>query len=82
MLKCNEVVERADAYLATELSSWQRFQFNLHLMVCGYCRRYIKSFKLTQKVSEQLSIANPPSDGDISALVAMIQQDNPQKNLP
>jgi len=27
-------------------------------------------------VSEQLSIANPPSDKDVSALVAMIQQDN------
>lgn len=78
MLKCNEVVERADAYLATELSSWQRFQFNLHLMVCGYCRRYIKSFKLTQKVSEQLPIASTPSDTELSVLVKMIQQDNQQ----
>ena len=82
MLRCRDVVEQADVYLASELSSWQRFQFNLHLMVCGYCRRYLKSLKVTQKVSEQLSIANPPSDKDISALVAMIQQDHPQKNLP
>lgn len=78
MLKCRDVVEQADAYLATELSSWQRFQYNLHLMVCGYCRRYIKSFKLTQKVSEQLPIASTPSDTDISALVVMIQQDHQQ----
>ena len=76
MLRCRDVVEQADVYLASELSSWQRFQFNLHLMVCGYCRRYLKSFQTTQKVSEQLSIANPPSDKDISALVAMIQQDH------
>ena len=82
MLRCRDVVEQADVYLASELSTWQRFQFNLHLMVCGYCRRYMKSFKVTQKVSEQLSIANPPSDEDISAVVAMIQQDNQQKNLP
>jgi hypothetical protein len=78
MLKCRDVVEQADAYLATELSSWQRFQYNLHLMVCGYCRRYIKSFKLTQKVSEQLPIASTPSDMELSALVKMIQQDNQQ----
>ena len=78
MLKCRDVVEQADAYLATELSSWQRFQYNLHLMVCGYCRRYIKSFKLTLKVSEQLPSASTLSDTDISALVVMIQQDHQQ----
>lgn len=78
MLKCRDVVEQADVYLATELSSWQRFQFNLHLMVCGYCRRYMKSLKITQKVSEQLPIASTPSDTELSALVKMIQQDNQQ----
>ncbi len=76
MLKCQEVVEQADAYLASELTSWQRFQFNLHLMVCRHCRRYIKAFKITEQVSQQLPIANAMPDVDISALVTMIQKDN------
>jgi hypothetical protein len=74
MLSCREVVEQADTYLSDELNSWQRFQFKLHLMVCGYCRRYIKSFKLTQQVSEQLPIANPVPEPDVLALVSMIQK--------
>ena len=76
MLKCQEVVEQADAYLASELTSWQRFQFNLHLMVCRHCQRYIKAFKITEQVSQQLPIANAMPDVDISALVTMIQKDN------
>ncbi len=75
MLKCREVVEQADAYLASELTSWQRFQFNLHLAICGYCRRYLKALKMTQQISQQLTVSSQPSDNDISALVAMIQQD-------
>ncbi len=80
MLKCQEVVEHADAYLASELTSWQRFQFNLHLMVCRHCRRYIKAFKITEQVSQQLPVANAMPDVDISALVAMIQKDNQDIN--
>lgn len=75
MLKCREVLEQADAYLASELTSWQRIQFNVHLAICGYCRRYLKALKMTQQVSQQLTIQSQHSDSDISALVAMIQQD-------
>jgi len=75
MLKCREVVDQADAYLASELSSWQRFQFNLHLAMCSYCRRYMKALKVTQQMSEQLVIRTPQTDHEIDALVAMIQQD-------
>ena len=80
MLKCEEVVEQADAYLASELTSWQRFQFSLHLMMCRHCRRYIKAFKMTEQVSQQLPVANAMPDADINALVAMIQKDHQDIN--
>ena len=80
MLKCQEVVEQADAYLASELTSWQRFQFNLHLMVCRHCQRYIKAFKMTEQVSQKLPVANAMPDADINALVAMIQKDHQDLN--
>lgn len=80
MLKCQEIVGQADAYLASELTSWQRFQFNLHLMVCRHCQRYIKAFKMTEQVSQQLPVANAMPDADINALVAMIQKDHQDIN--
>ncbi|MBP8111854.1 MAG: zf-HC2 domain-containing protein [Agitococcus sp.] len=80
MLKCQEIVGQADAYLASELTSWQRFQFNLHLMVCRHCQRYIKAFKMTEQVSQKLPVANAMPDADINALVAMIQKDHQDLN--
>ncbi len=80
MLKCQEIVGQADAYLASELTSWQRFQFNLHLMVCRHCQRYIKAFKMTEQVSQKLPVANAMPDADINALVAMIQKDHQDIN--
>ena len=80
MLKCEDVVEQADAYLARELTSWQRLQFNHHLIVCRHCRSYIKAFKITEQVSQQLPVANAMPDADINALVAMIQKDHQDIN--
>lgn len=75
MLNCREVLEQADVYLANELSDWQRFQFKLHLLLCRNCRRYLKNLRLTQLVSQQLPLAAPmPSDGELDALMLLIQQ--------
>ncbi len=75
MLNCREVLEQADVYLANELSDWQRFQFKLHLGLCRHCRRYLKNLRLTQQVSQQLTLAAPiPSDSELDVLMLLIQQ--------
>ena len=38
MLKCRDVLVQADAYLADELTSWQRVSFRVHLGLCRHCR--------------------------------------------
>lgn len=77
MLRCRDIVEQADAYLATELTSWQRLQFQMHLAICRNCRRYLRALRATQFVSLQIPQQQTP-DSRIDALVLMIQQDHPK----
>ena len=42
MLKCKEVVEKADALVDGMPLSWrERLAMRLHLIMCHHCRRYI-----------------------------------------
>ena len=43
MLKCKEVVDRADALVdGTPLSWRERFALRMHLLMCHHCRRYVR----------------------------------------
>ncbi|PTQ91152.1 zf-HC2 domain-containing protein [Agitococcus lubricus] len=73
MLSCQDLVIKADSYLANELTPWQQAQFRLHLAVCRNCRRYLKTLRLTQEVSKQIPL--PIREFDVEAIVKRIQQD-------
>lgn len=74
MLKCRDVLEQADAYLANEMTSWQRVGFRMHLGLCRHCRRYLKNLRLTQSVSQQITLKEEPSAEQLEAILLMIQQ--------
>ncbi|HQV23830.1 MAG TPA: zf-HC2 domain-containing protein [Agitococcus sp.] len=75
MLKCRDVLEQADAYLANEMTTWQRVGFRVHLSLCRNCRRYLKHLRLTQVVSTQIPFTdNEPSAEQIEAIFLKIQQ--------
>ena len=74
MLKCRDVLEQADAYLANEMTSWQRMGFRVHLTLCRHCRRYIKNLRLTQSISKQITLKEEPNAEQLDAILLMIQQ--------
>jgi anti-sigma factor RsiW len=74
MLKCLEVVEHADAYLADELTKWQRIQFRVHLAVCRHCRRYVRQLKMTQKLSQRQILTMQTTDQQVEDIWAKLQQ--------
>lgn len=58
MLKCKDVVERADALVdGTPLGWRERFALRMHLLMCHHCRRYVR--QLQALVS---SLRRPPSE--------------------
>lgn len=46
MLSCKQVVDRADALIAGEMTRRQRCAMWYHLVVCVHCRRYLRQLKL------------------------------------
>jgi|GEM_PF-271743 anti-sigma factor ChrR (cupin superfamily) len=46
MLKCQQVEQRADALVdGTPLSRRERFSLSMHLLMCRYCRRYVRQLR-------------------------------------
>ncbi len=74
MLKCRDILEHADGYLADELTQWQRVQFRLHLALCRHCRRYVRQLRLTQQLSQQQRLTIQTTDKQIDDIWAKLQQ--------
>ena len=53
MLKCREVVDKADALVDRTPLPWrERLALHLHLFICSHCRRYVRQLRaLTQSMN-------------------------------
>ncbi len=73
MLKCNEVVERADELVdGTPLSFRQRWALRLHLMMCHHCRRYVRQLRLL--VQSLRRNPEPASEEEVDQVMRQIEQ--------
>jgi hypothetical protein len=54
MLTCKEITEQSDGYLAGDLGFYQKLQVRIHLMMCRYCRRYIRQLRLLVRTVRRL----------------------------
>ncbi|KAF0807676.1 MULTISPECIES: anti-sigma factor family protein [Alcanivoracaceae] len=73
MLKCKEVVQRADALVdGTPLSLGERLALRTHLMICRHCRRYVRQLDaLTEHLRHQAPDA-PLGDDQVDAILARL----------
>jgi anti-sigma factor ChrR (cupin superfamily) len=46
MLKCKDIADLSSDYLDGTLPLRKRLAIRLHLMMCGHCRRYLKSLQM------------------------------------
>jgi hypothetical protein len=61
MLTCRDVVNSATDYMERKLSLRQRLQVRMHLLMCRFCRRYLRQLALTRAVLRRLP---PPLPSD------------------
>jgi len=54
MLKCKQITERSDEYISGDLGIYERIQFRVHLLMCQYCRRYVRQTKILIVVLQRL----------------------------
>lgn len=65
MLKCDQVVQRADELVdGTALSFRERLALRMHLLICHHCRRYLRQLKLLVAALRRSDEPAEPADVD------------------
>lgn len=77
MLNCKEVAERADEYLAHELSLGARAGVWLHVMMCKHCQRYLKQMRWLIGAFGEL-----PREASDEEVTEVMKQVKSRKELP
>ena len=54
MLSCREITERASDFVDATLPWHARLQVRLHLMMCRFCREYIRQMALVVRTLRRL----------------------------
>lgn len=72
MLRCRDIVQHADRYLADEMGFWPRLGFKLHLLFCRYCRRYVHHLRVSQEVCRHVPAQDAPAPAEIDAILAKV----------
>ena len=77
MLTCKQVSDTASDLLEGPTTLTQRIQLRLHVMICKYCRRYLKQLRLSMGVVSKSASAPAPSKEEFETLVSKLSdQDN------
>jgi len=84
MLNCKDMTTEAQSFVDGELGLWQRLQVRFHLLICKYCRRYLRQLRLTIGTLQQSNLLEDdslnPTESEIDDLVARLKQ-NDKKTL-
>lgn len=62
MLNCREITERASDFLDATLPWHVRLQVRLHVMMCRYCREYIRQLALVTRTLRRLPGQEPSAE--------------------
>jgi predicted anti-sigma-YlaC factor YlaD len=65
MLTCKQLVALSSDLLDAQLSGRQRLAVQVHLMMCGRCRRFVRQMRLSQQL---LRVWPEPLNPDTQAL--------------
>jgi len=74
MISCENFSERVSDYLDGSIAPRQRLVILLHLFLCGYCRRYLRRFRLSVGLVRDTQPLAEPDDQQIDELVTRIKR--------
>jgi putative zinc finger protein len=86
MISCREFEKRSSALLDRELPWRQRVEVWLHLLVCVYCRRYLRQLRLViaalRVTSTQKHTADETEAQTVESLLAVRGKKAPEEDAP
>lgn len=56
MLSCREVNQHASDYLERQMSWRERMAVRAHLLLCSYCRRFLRQLALTRSTLQRIQM--------------------------
>jgi predicted anti-sigma-YlaC factor YlaD len=62
MLNCREITERTSDFLDATLPWRVRLQLRLHLMMCRFCREYVRQMALLTRTLRRLPPQEPSDE--------------------
>lgn len=55
MLSCRDIAKQASDHIDKKLTFRQSLSYGFHLLLCGYCRKFVRHLRTTINFSQQLS---------------------------
>ena len=73
MITCKQVTDAASTYLDEPRSLPGRLAFQLHLVLCHRCRRFVRQLKIAVGASQTLNAPTTPDEDAIEATLSRIK---------
>ena len=82
MLNCKQITEQSDEYLSGDLGIYQSIQFRIHLLMCSYCRRYVRQANMLIVMLQRLYGAITPAQARQIVNAARAKDNDPEEQGP
>jgi hypothetical protein len=78
MLKCRHIAAHASEHIDGELNWRQRLGYGLHLLLCGYCRQFIRQLRSSVHCARLMASKDMLPDHEARAIAERVL-DHPQR---
>ncbi|MCB1665491.1 MAG: anti-sigma factor [Pseudomonadales bacterium] len=68
MLSCRDIAAKASDHLDRKLTFSQSLGYGFHLLLCGYCREFVRHLRTTIELSQHLGEQNQLSDEEAARI--------------
>jgi hypothetical protein len=55
MLSCRDIAKQASDHIDKKLTFRQSLSYGMHLLMCGYCRKFVRHLRTTIDLGHELS---------------------------
>lgn len=80
MLSCKDVTMRAGDWTDGQLRFRDRMAMRLHLLICAFCRRFLRQYQLAARTAAQQACQHHPDE--VAAVLKKIDQAQRDQHLP
>jgi hypothetical protein len=70
MLKCRDVLALGSLYVDGGVTPREKLALRTHLLICGHCRKFIRSLRLTMSTVERMPL--PATDAQVQKIIRLI----------